>query len=225
MTGSRERILGRIKSGVNAQNRSAADIAALKARIENAERGIVPAYTKVAGTDVADLFLKRAEAQNNTVARVTSAEAALHEVRDFLRQNNLPAKVKISPSDRLDDLKFDEASDLEVSRGAAVKEDVTSVTPVYCAVAETGTMVTMSGAQTPSTLNFVPENHVVIVRESDLVTAYEDSWDKVRDYGGGKIPRTVNWLSGPSRSGDIAMTMYMGAHGPRRQHIIFIEGQ
>lgn len=225
MTDSRARILGRIKSGVNASNRSAADVAILKARISNPARGIVPAFTKVAGTDVADLFLKKAEAQNNTVVRVTSAEAALHEVRDFLRQNNLPAKVKISPSDRLDDLKLDDAADLEVHRGAAVEADVTSVTPVYCAVAETGTMVTMSGAETPSTLNFVPENHVVIVRESDLVTAYEDSWDKVREYGGGKIPRTVNWLSGPSRSGDIAMTMYMGAHGPRRQHIIFIEGQ
>lgn len=225
MSGSRTRILGRIKAGVNAPARSDADIAALKARLTRPERGIVPAFTKVEGTDVADLFLQKAEAQNNTVMRVGSAEAALDEVRNFLRQNNLPARVTISPSDRLDDLKFDQASDLEVRRGAAIKEDVTSVTPVHCAVAETGTMVTMSGPDTPSTLNFVPENHVVIVRESELVTAYEDAWDKMREYDNGNIPRTVNWLSGPSRSGDIAMTMYMGAHGPRRQHIILIEGQ
>ena len=151
-----------------------------------------------------------------------TADAALEEVRNFLRQNNLPARVTLAPSPLLDDLKFDTASDLEIRRGAALKEDVTSVTPVFCAVAETGTMVTLSGPQTPSTLNFVPENHIVIVRAEDLVGAYEDSWDKVR---GEQLPRTVNWLSGPSRSGDIAMTMFMGAHGPRRQHVILIEDQ
>lgn len=225
MNGSRERILGRIKSGVEAQARSEADIAALKARLRRPQRGIVPAYTNVKGVDVAALFLARAAAQGNTMARVQSAEAALEQVREFLRQNNLPARVTISPSGSLDDMKFDDAADLEVRRGAAVKEDVTSVTPVCCAVAETGTMVTVSGEETPSTLNFVPENHVVIIRESELVGAYEDAWDIVRAQDDGKMPRTVNWLSGPSRSGDIGMTMYMGAHGPRRQHIILIEGQ
>lgn len=225
MSGSRDRILGRIKSGVGAEIRSEAELATLKARVRRPQRGIVPAYTKVTGTDIADLFLGRAEAQGNTMARVQSAEDALDQVREFLRQHNLPARVTLSPSDRLDDMKFDEASDLEVRRGAALKEDITSVTPVCCAVAETGTMVTVSGEATPSTLNFVPENHVVIIRESELVGAYEDAWDIVRAQDDGKMPRTVNWLSGPSRSGDIGMTMYMGAHGPRRQHIILIEGQ
>lgn len=144
---------------------------------------------------------------------------------NFSGQNNLPARVALSPSDKLDDMKFDDAADLEVRRGAAVKEDVTSVTPVLCAVAETGTMVTFSGEETPSTLNFVPENHIVVIRESELVGGYEDSWDIVRGHSDGAMPRTVNWLSGPSMSGDIAMTMYKGAHGPRRQHIILIEGQ
>ena len=225
MSGSRTRILDRIKAGTGASRRSGADVAALKARTTRPQRGIVPAFTQVKGTDVANLFLAKAEAQGNTMARVRSADEALEQVRDFLRQNNLPAQVTLSPSERLDDMKFDEASDLEVRRGAAVKEDVTSVTPVCCAVAETGTMVTVSGAETPSTLNFVPENHVVIVRESDLVGAYEDAWDIVRAQGDGSLPRTVNWLSGPSSSGDIGMTMYKGAHGPRRQHIILIEGQ
>lgn len=225
MSGSRERILGRLKSGTNAEARSEADIAILKARLKRPQRGVIPEFTKVKGTDVADMFLANAEAHGNTLVRVQSADAALGEVREFLRQNNLPARVVLSPSGKLDDMKFDDAADLEVRRGAAVKEDVTSVTPVLCAVAETGTMVTFSSEEAPSTLNFVPENHIVVIRESELVGGYEDSWDIVREHGDGLMPRTVNWLSGPSMSGDIAMTMYKGAHGPRRQHIILIEGQ
>jgi L-lactate dehydrogenase complex protein LldG len=222
MTSSRERILGRIRFGTGASQRTADDIAALEARVKSPVRGIIPERTQVSGQALADLFVDRAEVQGNTVKRVSSPGAALEEVRDFLRQNNLPARVVLSPSDALNDLGLEEASDLEVRKGAAVKEDVTSVTPVFCAVAETGTMVTRSGNQTPSSLNFVPENHVVIVRSKDLVGAYEDSWDRVRDKA---MPRTVNWLSGPSRSGDIAMTMFMGAHGPRRQHVILIEDE
>lgn len=230
MNGSRDRILGRLKSGTNAETRSEADVAVLKARLKRPQRGIIPEFAQVKGTGVADLFLAKAEAQGNTLVRVQSADAALDEVREFLRQNNLPARVTLSPSGKLDDMKFDDAADLEVRRGAAVKEDVTSVTPVLCGVAETGTMVTFSGEETPSTLNFVPENHIVVIRESQLVGGYEDSWDIVREHGAseagtGVMPRTVNWLSGPSMSGDIAMTMYKGAHGPRRQHIILIEGQ
>lgn len=222
MTSSRERILGRIKTGTAAFKRTPADVEKLEARLRSPQPGIVPAFTKVEGKERIELFIAKAEAQDNTVVRVTSAEAALGEVKDFLRQYNLPARVVRAPSSALDDLRLDEAPDLEVRQGAAIESDVTSVTPVLCAVAETGTLVTLSGADTPSTLNFVPENHIAIVREKDMLSSYEDSWEKVRS---GDLPRTVNWISGPSRSGDIAMTMYMGAHGPRRQHIILIEDE
>lgn len=220
MTSSRDRILGRIKTGTRASERTAADIATLNTRIHSAERGIVPAQTNLEGKARLEFFIAKAEAQGTSLKRVRNDGEALAEVRDFLRQNNLPARIVASPSSELDKLGLKDAGDLEVRRGAAEKSDVTSLTPVYRAIAETGTIVTRSGAETPSTLNFVPEYHIAILREKDLVASYEDSWDAVREKD---IPRTVNWISGPSRSGDIAMTMFMGAHGPRQQHIIVIE--
>jgi L-lactate dehydrogenase complex protein LldG len=41
-------------------------------------------------------------------------------------------------------------------------------------------------------------------------------------YGRGVLPRTVNWVTGPSRSGDIEQTILIGAHGPRRLHIVVV---
>jgi L-lactate dehydrogenase complex protein LldG len=48
-------------------------------------------------------------------------------------------------------------------------------------------------------------------------------WARIRyAYGKGGMPRTVNWITGPSRSGDIEQTLLLGAHGPRRLHILLV---
>ncbi len=79
-----------------------------------------------------------------------------------------------------------------------------------------------SGPQTPTTLNFLPENHVVVVRASQVVGAYEEVWDRLRAANPAALPRTVNMITGPSRTGDIELRLELGAHGPRRLHIVLI---
>ena len=55
---------------------------------------------------------------------------------------------------------------------------------------------------------------------------YEDAWDRLRAAEGeGRLPRTVNFITGPSRTGDIEQTIQMGAHGPRRLHVILVEDE
>jgi L-lactate dehydrogenase complex protein LldG len=81
----------------------------------------------------------------------------------------------------------------------------------------------VSGPDNPSTLNFLPDNHIVVVSAKDVASDYEMVWAKVRFvYGKGAMPRTVNWITGPSRSGDIEQTLLLGAHGPRRLHILVV---
>ena len=111
-------------------------------------------------------------------------------------------------------------------RGTPVESDPVSVTSAFAAVAETGTLAMAAGPDHPSTLNFMPETHVVVLPVSRLSKSYEGIWDKLRgamDAGGGLLPRTVNMITGPSRSGDIEQTLLLGAHGPRRLHIVLVE--
>jgi L-lactate dehydrogenase complex protein LldG len=113
-------------------------------------------------------------------------------------------------------------------RGRAEPGDAVSLTPCLAAIAETGTLMLVSGEGTPTTLNFLPDTHIVVVRTGQVVAGYEDGWDLLRaraDSGDGPaaLPRTVNFITGPSRTGDIEQRIQLGAHGPRRLHIILID--
>ena len=99
-----------------------------------------------------------------------------------------------------------------------------ALTPCYAAIAETGTLMLISGPQTPTTLNFLPDTHIVVVRVEQVVASYEDGWDQLRASGAGeRLPRVINFITGPSRTADIEQHIELGAHGPRRLHIVLVE--
>ena len=101
-----------------------------------------------------------------------------------------------------------------------------SVTGAFAAVAETGTLMLVSGPEHPTTLNFLPDTHIVVLERNAVVGTYEEAWDRLRAAtGGAPLPRTVNFVTGPSRTGDIEMQIELGAHGPRRLHILLVEGE
>jgi L-lactate dehydrogenase complex protein LldG len=92
-------------------------------------------------------------------------------------------------------------------------------------VAETGTLALVSGPDTPTTLNLLPDVHIVALAAGAVVGTYEDIWTRLRArFGDGMMPRTLNFITGPSRSADIEQKLQMGAHGPRRLHILLVEG-
>ena len=88
-------------------------------------------------------------------------------------------------------------------------------------MAETGTLALMSGPDNPVTLTFLGETHFVALRSSDIVDGLEELWSGVRERGA--LPRTVNLVTGPSRSADIGQKLQLGAHGPVALHIFVVE--
>ena len=117
------------------------------------------------------------------------------------------------------------ATQIDVTHGASAGDDPNAVSFAEAGVAETGTLVFMSGAHNPTTLNFLPDNHIVIIRAGDIEADYEAVWTQLRArFGKGVMPRTVNFVTGPSRSADIEQKLLLGAHGPRSLHIILVEG-
>jgi len=204
--------------------------AKLRARIAGHARNIVPARTDLDDAGLVDLFQTMAEKVFATVERVSDMSEVPGAVGDYLRRENLPAQVVMAPDETLDAAPWSDNALMEIRRGTPVEADQVSVTSAPVAVAETGTLAMFSGPAHPSTLNFIPETHVVVLPASRLVKSYEDVFDVVRAQMGdaesgrnGLPPRTVNFITGPSRSGDIEQTLLLGAHGPRRLHIVIVE--
>ena len=204
--------------------------AALRARIDGHARNIVPKRTDLDARGLVDLFETMATRVHATVARVPDMADAPGAVSDYLRGENLPSEVVMAPDPSLDAAPWAENALLDIRRGVPGEPDQVSITSAPHAVAETGTLAMFSGPDHPSTLNFIPETHVVVLPASRLVKSYEDVWDAMREEAadpgsgrGGLPPRTVNFVTGPSRSGDIEQTLLLGAHGPRRLHIVIVE--
>jgi L-lactate dehydrogenase complex protein LldG len=191
-------------------------------RLERAPRGVVPARGQVSGEERLALFKTQAESALATVTEVASAAEVPQSIALFLRNHNLPATLRMGDDPRLAAMPWSETT-LEMSHGVSEGGDLNAVSHAFGGVAETGTLVMVSGAENPSTLNFLPDNHIVVVSAKDIAGDYESVWSRVRfAFGKSGMPRTVNWITGPSRSGDIEQTMLLGAHGPRRLHVIVV---
>ncbi|KAA2236077.1 LutC/YkgG family protein [Salinarimonas soli] len=224
MTSARDDILSNIRRslGVTGAERTRQGI--VDERIDRAPRGVIPKRGQVSGRERLDLFRAQVEGALATITEVASPDEVPAAVAEFLRGHNLPATIRRGDDPRFAAMPWAETA-LEVSQGVSEGRDLNAVSHAFGGVAETGTLVMVSGPENPSTLNFLPDNHIVVVEAKDLQGDYESAWAKVRRaYGKGEMPRTVNFITGPSRSGDIEQTLLLGAHGPRRLHVIVVGG-
>jgi L-lactate dehydrogenase complex protein LldG len=219
---ARDEIFGNIRRSLGVSGNEAPRRQIVRDRIERAPKGTIPARGQVSGEERLALFKTQAELALATVTDAASAAEVPQIVAEYLRNHNLPAAVRMGDDPRLKAMPWADTS-LEVAAGRSDGADLNAVSHAFGAVAESGTMVMVSGPDNPSTLNFLPDNHIVIVSAKDIAGDYETAWTKVRfAFGKGDMPRTVNFITGPSRSGDIEQTMLLGAHGPRRLHIVVV---
>jgi L-lactate dehydrogenase complex protein LldG len=224
---ARDDILGGIRRSLGRGAVPDATASELAARVASHRRNLIPA--RAAALDPAarvDLFVEMAEAVQTTVARLASDAQVPEEVARYLAAENLPAELAMAPDPGLAALPWSDRPLLQIRRGKAEAGDAVSLTPCLAAVAETGTLMLNSGVTAPTTLNFLPDTHIVVLRASQVVASYEDGWDLLRarpGEGPQALPRTVNFITGPSRTGDIEQRIELGAHGPRRLHVILID--
>lgn len=213
MSTDRDRMLAAIKAGT-AQHKPVA----LK------PKPLVPARGKVAGPALIELFKRYLGIASTTLDEVASDAEVPAAIARYLSSRNLPAKLRVAPDARVSGLPWSSQPLLEVSTGASDGFDEVSVTPALAGVAETGTLILQSGAETPATLHFLPDTHIVVMKTSEVVGTYEEALEKLKVLSGGKMPRTVNFVTGPSRSADIGKILLMGAHGPKRLHVVLVAG-
>jgi L-lactate dehydrogenase complex protein LldG len=221
---SRDAILSKIRTGLGAKSGDPERRAIVEGRIAARARHLTPArVTDKSPDQLLTIFRGFLERESATVVEVASKQEIPSVIATYLRSNNLPARIRVGGDATLTQLPWGSEPHLEMLLGRAQPSDEVGLTHASAAVAETGTMLLASGPDNPVTLNFLPETHIVVVEERDLAPAYEDAWDKIRSrFGDQTLPRTVNFISGPSRTGDIGGRLVMGAHGPRRMCVIVV---
>ena len=169
------------------------------------------------------VFTEMMQAVGGTVELIDDVNEVPQAVSVYLRNGNLPAVVRRGADPLLATLPWHSGGTLEVTEGPAVDADRASISHAFAGIAESGTIVQISGADNPTTLNFLPEAHIVLLETSALFASYEEAWTKLRNLmGEGNMPRTVNMISGPSRTADIEQTIVRPAHGPKNMHVIIV---
>jgi L-lactate dehydrogenase complex protein LldG len=197
--------------------------AAVAERLANPPRGVIPARGQLPPKERVKLFAQMVEAASGTASILSDASEIPSAVAALLRQHNLPMQIRRGDDPRLATLPWHKAGTLEVTTGASDGHQLVSVSHAFAGVAETGTLVMASGPDNPTTLNFLPDTHIVVVDAKDVAGDYETVWARVREtFGIDALPRAINMITGPSRSADIAQILILGAHGPRRLHVLVV---
>ncbi|BBF93697.1 LutC/YkgG family protein [Blastochloris tepida] len=218
---SRDRVLGTLRHALDAAAFEELRRDVVASRLASHPRGPIPARGQIDRAGRLALFRDQAIAAGATVEPLASLNAVPAAVCAVLRAHNLPLQVRMGADSRLAALPWHAEPALEIGLGPSDGGDLAAVSFAFGAVAESGTLVLLSGPNNPTTLNFLPDTHIVVLAADDVVGDYETVWDALRaHFGPAVMPRAINWITGPSRSADIEQRLVFGAHGPRRLHIL-----
>ena len=216
MSGPRDTVIRNVRRSLN---RGAALPASVRKGLDARLRRPSPNLRPRIDEPLLERFLARLRKVNTKVTCLPDLGGVSETVERHMSAHTLGTRLVVAPDPDLAEIPW--SNRLVIERRAAVGEDLVSVTGAFAGIAESGTLVLLSGPHRPTTLNFLPEDHLVVLAAERVLPAMEDVWARLRE-AGGKMPRAVNLITGPSRTADVEQTMQEGAHGPRRLHLLLI---
>lgn len=224
---SRDAILGAIRRGLKRGKLPEDQALALRARLAAHPRHLIPQRSIGAPAALVGRFVANLEKEFATVARVADAADVPAAVADYLAGLNLGGDIAIAPHPELRAIPWDVRPMLRLREGRAEASDMVCLTQGFAGIAETGTLMLPAAPDRPTTLNLLGDTAIVVLRAERVVGPYEDAWDLLRKervdgISGGFMPRNVMLVTGPSRSADIESVLELGAHGPRRLHVVLV---
>jgi len=203
---ARERILSRVRAATTARG-----------PVEAPEPLAPPLLAATLGAHRMSQFMAKLEAVDATVSRVSTVKELPKALAHELRNRNLPAAVRHGSDPVFSGLDW---GTIDATRGIGRVEEPATISRAEFGMAETGTLVLASGPDNPVTLTFLGETHFVVLHERDVMGGFEDMWAAFRKSR--LDPRTVNMVTGPSRSADIGQKLQLGAHGPVALHVFVV---
>jgi L-lactate dehydrogenase complex protein LldG len=218
---ARDAVLARTRKALGKGERAAArsDAEAYIAAHAHGPRPTMPA-------DLVSRFLSRATDMQSSVERLADRREIPAAVARYVDALVLPPLIAAQKSrtgvcwPELADLDW-AAAGLAIEARPTKGQDRLGITGTFCAIAETGTLVVLAGPATPTATTLLPDTHIAVVHADRIVSGMEEAFTLVRRERGA-MPRAINLISGPSRTGDIEQTIVLGAHGPFRVHILVL---
>lgn len=183
-------------------------------RVSNAPR---PALYRAPApsADLVTQFAAQATAVHADVTLLDSASAIPSVIADILRGRNLPAIVHVPNGSALSGLPWESAPGLTIARAAPGPDDA-ALAQADFGIAETGTLAYYAGNGAPASWHFRPGLEIAVLRAGTIAAHMENGLAR------GALPHTVNFVTGPSRTGDIEQTLELGAHGPKALAILIV---
>ena len=216
----RDRVLARVRGALGPRDGESAAHARAESYLAARAQGPRPRMP----ADLAGRFMQRATDMQSTVERIASTELIPERVARYLDALTLPPAFAAQKSHAgvcwPEFAAFDwSAAGLSIEARPTTGNDRLGITGVFCGIAETGTLVILSGADTPTATTLLPDTHIAVLRSDRIVAGMEEAFALIARE---RLPRAVNLISGPSRTGDIEQTIVLGAHGPYRVHILVL---
>ncbi len=219
---ARDGVLGRVKKALGVTGDRATARAEAEGYMAAHAQGPRPAMP----ADLLAKFMTRAVDMESTIERVADRWAIPAAVARYLDSLVLPPPLASQKSRK--GVCWPEFADLDWKGASLVVEarptsgnDRLGITGAFCAIAETGTLMVLTGKDAPTATTLLPDTHIAILRADRVVSGMEEAFALVRQERG-KLPRAINMISGPSRTGDVEQTIVLGAHGPFRVHILVV---
>lgn len=224
MSGTGDEAIAAMRRALAPLRSQARDEAEVARRLANPHAEIVPARVRVKHNALVDLFAERAERAAATVDRVAGLGDVPAAVARYLEAQGLPPQVTLGTDTLAAQIPWPEGGAIERAEPPLPAEGGVSLAGALGGIAETGSLVAASGAGRPYMLHVLAETHIAVVRGGQVLATPEALWARLRNELGEHWPRAVALLTGPSRTADIELIVELGAHGPRRLHIIVVEG-
>lgn len=93
---------------------------------------------------------------------------------------------------------------------------------VFCAVAETGSLVCPAGAGRPRGVSLIPPALLAVLHADQIVPDLIDAFDRIGP--GVASCSNVNLITGPSKTADVEGVLVTGVHGPGRVAVVVVQG-
>ncbi|MDX1606445.1 MAG: LUD domain-containing protein, partial [Candidatus Competibacterales bacterium] len=163
MSDAREAVFAGIRRRLGRGPLDEARRAELEARMRAPEATLIPARSQRDHAGQVALFVEMAEAAAASVQRLAGMDDVPAAVADYVREHQLPGPLVVAPSPELEALPWSGQASLRYERRAARNGDKVTIAPAFAGIAETGTLMLLSGPDSPTTLNFLPDAHIVVL--------------------------------------------------------------